>query len=333
MVTIRDVARHAGVSVTTVSRVLNNSQHPINPETRERVLAAIKELRFYPNAMARSLQLNETRTIGLILPDVANPYYPGIVRGVEDVAHENGYTVILCNTDRSQERTKIYLRVLREKRVDGVIFTGGGAVEDADREHFFDQETVATVLIGRHRANLPAVQVDNVQAAREAVEHLLRLGHRRIATVTGPSVSTTARDRQEGYRLALASYGMEVDPGLVVEGDFDFQSGYQAVAKLPLSGSRMISAIFAHNDLMAIGAIKALQERGLRIPADVAVVGFDNIPLASFITPTLSTVAVPVYDLGVTAMGILAGLLAGREVPPVTTLAAHLEVRESSIIK
>ncbi|MBC7324442.1 MAG: LacI family DNA-binding transcriptional regulator, partial [Moorella sp. (in: Bacteria)] len=278
LVTIKDVARHAGVSVTTVSRVLNNSQHPISPETRERVLATIKELGFYPNAMARSLQLNETKTIGLILPDVANPYYSGIVRGVEDIAHENGYTVILCNTDRSRERTKTYLRVLREKRVDGVIFTGGGAVEDADREHFFEHGSVATVLIGRHKANLPAVQVDNVQAARQAVEHLLQLGHRRIATVTGPAVSTTSRDRLEGYYLALESFGVEADPDLVIEGDFEFYSGYQAVGQLPLSGPRRISAIFAHNDLMAIGAIKALQERGLKVPEDVAVVGFDNIP-------------------------------------------------------
>lgn len=333
MVTIKDVARRAGVSVTTVSRVLNNSRHPISPETRERVLAAIKELGFYPNAMARSLQLHETKTIGLILPDIANPYYPGIVRGVEDVAHEKGYTVILCNTDRSRERTKEYLRVLREKRVDGVIFTGGGAVEDASREHFFEQGSVATVVIGRHKANLPAVQVDNVRAAQEAVEHLLHLGHRRIATVTGPAVSTTARDRLEGYRRAIEAEGVDIESGWIVEGDFEFSSGYQAVGRLPLRGPGKITAIFAHNDLMAIGAIKALQERGLKVPEDVAVVGFDNIPLASFITPTLSTVAVPVYDLGVTAMRVLAELLAGRKVPPVTFLATHLEVRESSILK
>ncbi|AKX95125.1 LacI family DNA-binding transcriptional regulator [Neomoorella thermoacetica] len=333
MVTIKDVARHAGVSVTTVSRVLNNSQHPISPATKQRVLAAIEELGFCPNAAARSLQLNETRTIGLILPDIANPYYPGIVRGVEDVAHESGYTVILCNTDRSRERTQEYLRVLREKRVDGVIFTGGGAVEDASQSHFFDQERIATVVIGRHRGKLPAVQVNNTLAAREAVEHLLSLGHRRIATITGPATSTTASDRLDGYRCALAGRGMKVDPLLIVEGNFEFESGYQAIDRLPLRGPGAITAIFAHNDLMAIGAMKALQERGLQVPGDIAVMGFDNIPLASFITPQLSTVAVPVYDLGVTAMKVLAELLAGREVPPVTTLATKLQVRDSTIIK
>ncbi|BCV22844.1 LacI family DNA-binding transcriptional regulator [Moorella sp. Hama-1] len=333
MVTIKDVARHAGVSVTTVSRVLNNSQHPINPTTRERVLAAIEELGFCPNAAARSLQLNETRTIGLILPDIANPYYPGIVRGVEDVAHASGYTVILCNTDRSRERTQEYLRVLREKRVDGIIFTGGGAVEDASQSHFFEQENIATVVIGRHRGDLPAVQVNNTQAAREAVAHLLSLGHRRIATITGPGTSTTARDRLEGYKQALQDRGIGIDARLIIEGNFEFDSGYQAVARLPLRGADAITAIFAHNDLMAIGAMKAFQEQGLQLPRDVAVMGFDNVPLASYITPQLSTVAVPVYDLGMTAMKVLAELLAGREVPPVTTLATALQVRESTIIK
>lgn len=329
MVTIKDVAKYAGVSVTTVSRVINNSQHPINPETRQRVEEAIQRLGFCPNAMARGLHVNETKTIGLILPDIANPYYPGIVRGIEDVAHEQGYTVILCNSDRSRERTQKYLQVLREKRVDGIIFTGGGAVEDARTHHFFDQDAMVKVIIGRPRGNLPAVQIDNVQAAREAVEHLFSLGHRRIATITGPRVSTTATDRLEGYRQALEEHGVEVNPEWIIEGDFDSESGYHAVDKLQ-SG---ITAIFVHNDLMAIGAIKALQEKGIRIPEEVAIVGFDNIPLASFVTPKLSTVAVPVYDLGVTAMQVLAELLAGREVPPVTILATHLEVRESTKIQ
>jgi len=333
MVTIKDVAKRAGVSVTTVSRVLNNKAHPIHPETRERVLAAIEELGFYPNAMARSLQLNQTKTIGLILPDISNPYYPGIVRGIEDIAHERGYTVILCNTDRSPERTKQYIRVLREKRVDGVIFTGGGAVEDASREHFFEESAIATIVIGRHSTDLPAVQVDNIKAAQEAVEHLLRLGHQRIAMITGPKVSTTAKDRIEGYRQALSTAGITLNPAWVIEGDFDFNSGYRAIERLPLSGSEKITAVFAHNDLMAIGAMKAIQERGLRIPEDVAVVGFDNTPFSSFVTPALTTVAVPVYDLGRTAMLVLTELLAGREVARVTTLPTHLEVRESSVRK
>lgn len=330
MVTIKDVAKRAGVSVTTVSRVLNNSPHPISPETRQRVLEAVAELGFCPNAAARSLQLNETKTIGLMLPDIANPYYPGIVRGIEDVAHEEGYTIILCNTDRSRERTLRYLRVLREKRVDGIIFTGGGVVEDASHDRFFRREEIATVVIGRHSAEFPSVQINNVEAARIAVGHLLSRGHRCIACIAGPNTSTTVRDRLDGYRKALAEAGIEYNSALVVTGDFSPAGGYQAVQRLLGLADLRVTAIFAHNDLMAIGALKALTDNGLAVPQDVALVGFDDIPLASYVLPRLTTVAVPVYDLGVTAMRLLKDLLAGRTVPAVTTLSIELVVRESA---
>lgn len=330
MVTIKDVARLAGVSISTVSRVLSSSDHPVNIETKDRILAAIEELGFYPNAIARGLQANKTKTIGLILPDISNPYYPGIVRGVEDIAHEFGYTIILGNADRSRERTQKYLRVLREKRVDGIIFTGGGIVQDAQQGNFFEQDTVATVVIGRHWSNLPSVQVDNVQAAREACEHLLSLGHHRIATITGPETSTTARDRLEGYKQGLKKYGIAERSEWIIQGDFEVDGGYRAVAELPKLGVEGITAIFAQNDLMAIGVVNALQEQGIKVPDDVAVMGFDNIPLASFVTPKLSTVSVPVYELGKTAMKVLIDLLNGLEVKPVTVLKTKLEIRESS---
>ncbi|GFN21903.1 LacI family DNA-binding transcriptional regulator [Thermanaeromonas sp. C210] len=330
MVTIKDVARKAGVSVTTVSRVLNNSPHPISPETRQRVLEAVAELGFLPNAAARSLQLQETKTIGLMLPDIANPYYPGIVRGIEDVAHEEGYTIILCNTDRSRERTSRYLRVLREKRVDGIIFTGGGVVEDACRDRFFwREEEIPTVVIGRHSADFPSVQIDNVAAAKGAIAHLISQGHRYIACITGPETSTTARDRLQGYREALAEAGLEYDAAMVVAGDFSPAGGYRALEELLARPRLKFTALFTHNDLMAVGALKALADNGLSVPRDVAVVGFDDIPLASYVLPRLTTVAVPVYDLGVTAMRLLRDLLQGREVAPVTTLPTELVVRES----
>ncbi len=330
MVTIKDVARLAGVSISTVSRVLNNNSHPVNSETKERILSAIEELGFYPNAIARGLQANKTKTIGLILPDIGNPYYPGIVRGVEDVAHELGYTLILCNADRSRERTQEYVRVLRENRVEGIIFTGGGIAQDAQQGNFSEKDAVATVVIGKHWSNLPSVQVDNVKAAREACEHLLSFGHRQIATVTGPESSTTARDRLEGYRQGLATLGLTEHPEWIILGDFEVDSGYRAVAQLPRLGREGITAIFAQNDLMAIGVINALQQRGMKVPDDVAVVGFDDIPLASFVTPKLSTVAIPVYELGMTAMKVLAKLLVGQETESVTILETKLELREST---
>ncbi|MGE5576821.1 MAG: LacI family DNA-binding transcriptional regulator [Syntrophothermus sp.] len=330
MITIKDVARRAGVSVATVSRVINNSAHPVNNETRRRVMAAIEDLGFYPNAMARSLQFNETRTIGLMLPDIANPYYPGIVRGVEDVAQDVGYTVILCNTDRSKERTQRYLRVLREKRVDGIVFTGGGVVEEANRERFFETQ-VPAVVIGRHPFPLKAVQIDNVHAAKAAVQFLLSKGHRRIATITGPTTSTTVQDRLSGYRLALAEGGLKPEEAWTVEGDFTPAGGYTALVRLPWRDrQKRPTAIFAQNDLMAIGIMKALKDLGLKVPEDVAVVGFDDIPLASYAAPALTTVAVPVYDLGVAAMRVLTELFAGRGADPVTLLETRLVVRDST---
>lgn len=330
MVTIKDVARQANVSITTVSRVLNQTEHAVNPDTRDRVLKAIEELGFYPNAMARGLHLNKTKTIGLIIQDITNPYYPSIVRGVEDAAQELGYTVILANAYRSRERTTKYLNVLREKRVDGIIFTGGGAVKDAAKDKFFDRSHVATVVIGKScNSKLPCVQVNNVQAAREACEHLISLGYGQIVTVTGPEDSITAIDRLEGYRQALIAHGIEPRDEWIIKGNFEFHSGYNAVHQSPEIRKDQKTAIFVQNDMMAIGVMKALQEKGLRIPDDVAVVGFDNIPLASFVTPMLSTVAVPVYELGRTAMGIMADLQTGHEVSRITTLPTKLLLRQS----
>lgn len=330
MVTIKDVAEHAHVSISTVSRVLNNSDHPVNPETRNRILETIEKLGFYPNAMARSLQGKHTQTIGLIIPDISNPYYPRVVRGVEDVAQKKGYTLILCNTDRSRERTLEYLRVLREKRVDGIIFTGGGAVEEAAQENFFDQQNIATVLIGRHKTNLPSVRVDNVQAAREACDYLVKLGYHQIIMIAGPESSITARDRLRGYRQSLTANGIMLQKEWIIRGNFEFESGYEAVAKLPPLDVQAGMAILAQNDLMAIGAIKALQEKGIKMPEEIAVIGFDNIPLASYISPELSTVAVPAYELGATAMRVLIELLEGKKVPQVTILDAKLIERQST---
>jgi len=329
MVTIKDVAKRANVSITTVSRVINETEHSVSPETRERVLQAIRELGFYPNALARGLHRNETKTIGLVIPDISNPYYPSIVRGVEDEAQAQGYTIILANAYRSREKTVKYLNVFREKRVDGIIFTGGGIVRDASEDKFFEQSKIAAVVIGKsYNVKLPSVQVNNVQAAREACEYLIQKGHNKIATITGPDNSTTAVDRLEGYCQALKHNGIEIREDLIIHGNFEFDSGYKAIDIL-LEKEKDVTAIFAHNDMMAIGAMKALTEKGLRIPEDIAIIGFDNIPLSLYVTPVLSTVTVPVYEMGRTSMKILADLLANVEVPRITTLPTKLTLRQS----
>jgi LacI family transcriptional regulator len=314
MVTIKDVARHANVSITTVSRVLNDTEHAVSAETKERVLKSIQELGFYPNA----------------IQDISNPYYPSIVRGVEDSAQELGYTVILANAYRSRERTTNYLNVFREKRVDGIIFTGGGVVKDAVEEKFFESTHISTVVIGKScNSKLPSVQINNVQASRAACEHLIKLGHKKIVTITGPLDSTTVIDRLEGYSEALKQQGIASRKDWIIQGNFEFESGYKAVEKFPDIGVNETIAVFAHNDMMAIGAMKAVQEKGLRVPEDVAIIGFDNIPLTSFVSPGLSTVTVPVYELGRTAMKILSDLLLGHEVSRITTLPTKLTLRQS----
>jgi len=276
------------------------------------------------------LHLNKTKTIGLIVQDISNPYYPSIVRGVEDAAQELGYTVILANAYRSRERTTKYLNVLREKRVDGIIFTGGGAVKDAAEDNFFERNPVSTVVIGKSfNAKIPSVQVNNVQASREACEHLIRQGHRQIVTVTGPEDSTTAIDRLEGYRQALMANGIDYREELVLRCNFEFDEGYKAVEKFLDVSNDKATAVFAQNDMMAIGIMKALQEKGLKVPENVAVIGFDNIPLASFVTPMLSTVAVPIYELGRTAMRIMSDLQSGHEISRITTLPTKLLLRQS----
>ncbi|MGI6451053.1 MAG: LacI family DNA-binding transcriptional regulator [Desulfitobacteriia bacterium] len=330
MVTIKDVAKRAQVSITTVSRVLNKTEHAVSPETRKKVLEAIEELGFIPNAMARGLHRNKTKAIGLIIQDISNPYYPSIVRGVEDEAQELGYTVILANAYRSKERTTKYLNVFREKRVDGIIFTGGGVVKDAVEEKFFEQTSISTVVIGKPcTVRVPSVQVNNVQSSREACEYLLKLGHRHIVTITGPAESTTAIDRLEGYRQALISHGIDPRKELIIQGNFEFASGYRAIKEFPEIGKGKVTAIFAQNDMMAIGAMKALQDEGLKVPEDIAIIGFDNIPLSSFVTPALSTVAVPVYEMGKTAMKMLADILEGHEISRFTTLPTKLKLRQT----
>lgn len=331
MVTIKDVAKKAGVSPATVSRVLNNSDHPIDPATRQKVLKVIEELGYVPNAAARSLQLKKTKTIGILLPSIANAYYSAIVDGTEEIAYKDGYSIIICITRRSWDKTKEYIQLLSEKRVDGVIFTGGGAVEDAKHNRFFQNSKLSMIVIGRHNSKLPAVQVDNVKIGFLATTHLLSLGHRRIATITGPRVSATAEDRYAGYKRALNSFGLEEDKALVAEGDFLVQGGYEAASRLPWEGKERITAVFAQNDLMAIGTIRFLKERGLRVPEDVSVVGCDDLDLAYYITPPLTTVAVPAYGLGKTAMELMVDSLKGQQIPLLRILPVELKVRESAI--
>lgn len=325
---ITDVAREAGVSISTVSRVLNNSDYPIKPETRRKVLEAAAELRFRPNDLARGLLLRKSRTVGLIVPDISNPYYPELSLGVEATASERGYSVIFCNTSRKAEKLEQYVDVLLQKRVDGIVLVGGGTDFAPISQALLDFDVDVTV-IGRHNLPFPSVQIDNVGAAQEAASHLAELGHRRIAFLSGPLKLTSVQDRLSGYRLALEEQGLDRDDRLVCEGDFQPESGYSAALSL-LQGEPRPTAIFAANDRMAIGVIAAATDLGLEVPDDLSVVGFDDITMASYTRPSLTTVAIPGYQMGASAMRLMLRLFAEEECPQVTWVPTKLVVRDSS---
>lgn len=327
---IQDVAARAGVSITTVSRVLNDTGYPMRPQTRQRVLEAIDALDFRPSPLARGLLGKSTSTIGLIIPDISNPYYPLLSRGVEDVASEHGYTVIFCNTDRNLAKLRSYLEVLREKQADGIIFAGGG-IEAEGEPLTPDEIGDKVVLIGRHRWPFPSVQIDNIRAAYEATSHLIDLGHRRIAYIGGSSVLTSARDRMNGYRRAMLELAGGLEEGLIREGDFGFESGYQAtLSVLSLPAGQRPTGLFAANDQMALGALAAAHDLGTAVPEDLAVVGFDDIPTGRYGRPSLTTVALPTYEMGAAAARLLLRLLAGDATDETLCLPTQLVVRQSS---
>jgi LacI family transcriptional regulator len=325
VVTIRDVARRAGVSPATVSRVLNRSTHPVSEGGRRRVLAAARRLSYIPNLLARSLLTHETAAIGVLIPDVSNPYYAAILRGVEDTIGPLGRTVILCNTDRDSAKQRLYLRALMERRVDGLIIAGG-SFGRADTE--ITGDGLPLVMIGRHPTRFPSVRVDNVAAAVLATGHLLGLGHRRIACLAGPAVSLTAADRVRGYRQALEAAALPADPALIREVGFTAYGAHEAVEAL-FRVPDPPTAVVAPNDQVAIGVVRALHEMALRVPGDVSVVGFDDTPVASYTVPSLTTVAVPTYELGKTAVDMLLKILEGTRAAPVV-LRCALRVREST---
>ncbi|KPL83436.1 LacI family transcriptional regulator [Thermanaerothrix daxensis] len=313
MPTIREVAARAGVSPTTVSHVINNTRF-VSPEARERVLQAMEELGYRPNVLARSLRRGETRTLGLILPDSANPFFAEIARAIEDAAFHEGYNVILGNSENELEKERLYVDVLITKQVDGLIFVAAG-----DRSQSLEDlvgRGVPVVVVDRQLIALEVdtVLADNLQGGLLATRHLIRLGHRRLGCITGPSHLTPSAQRVIGYRQALVEAGLPVDEDLIVRGDFSPRSGYLATRRL-FTLAHPPTAIFACNDMMAIGALRALAELGRRVPEEVAVVGFDDIELASYTTPPLTTVRQDKVALGRAAVQLLLERIADRRLP------------------
>lgn len=294
MPTIYDVARAAGVSTSTVSHVVNGTRH-VSDDTKQRVRAAMEQLHFRPNSLARSLVRQETRTLALIVPDNVNPFFAELARSVEDHGFTRGYNVLLCNSDRDPAKELAYLDMLISKRVDGIIYMTMSAGLDQLRP--LVDNNIPFVTFDREFEDVDAILLDNEGGGYQATQHLIELGHRRIACVGGPDAKTRSHARIQGYEAALREAGFSVDSRLIQPGAWTYESGQEAARRL-FDLPDPPTAIFACNDMMAIGAIAALHERDLRVPADVSVVGFDNVSLGAYFLPPLTTLATPIVDLG-----------------------------------
>ena len=330
MVTIIDVAEKANVSITTVSRVLNDSTHKVNKNTKEKVLVAVKELDYRPNALAQSLSRKRSMTIGVVIPDISNPYYSEVVRGIQDKADKEGYSVLIQNTDRKIEKITQSIYVFREKHTDGVIFAGG-AVLSKDMISSLKNLASRSVAIGRFEVDIPSVRVDNQNAIFKAVSHLIELGHREIAYINGPVESSTVmQDRLEGFKKALPHFNCTIRPEFIRTGSITIEGGYNQVQDLVRKNPRPRAVILA-NDQMAFGAAKAISEANLKIPEDIALIGFDNIPLSSYFDPPITSIEIPRHKLGYAAMETLIKLIAGEEIEKVQWFDVELIKRQSTV--
>ncbi|MDN4071718.1 LacI family DNA-binding transcriptional regulator [Fictibacillus terranigra] len=307
MATIKDVAKQAGVSVATVSRVLNSNGY-VNEDTKKKVEEAIDRLNYKPNAVARSLYKKTSKTIGLMVPDIVNPFFPELARAVEDTAHKLGYNVVFCNTDENVEKEEHYLEILLQKYVDGLIVASNTLTAEKVR-----QLNIPVVSIDRKiNADIPTVVVKNKSGARKATGFLLEMGCKRIAHLSGPEHIDNAMERRTGY---LEEVGSEpwFDSSYIEDGNYDMKTAINATLQL-LGRHPEIDGIFAGNDVMAIGAIKAAHKFGKKVPEDLAIIGFDGISLAEATTPELTTVGQPIYDMGTIVADLLVKLIEKKAV-------------------
>ncbi len=334
MTTIKDVANLAKVSPSTVSRVLANNQR-ISLKTQEKVRQAMLELGYQPNMIARSLIKRSSKTLGLVLSRsttsaFTNPFFPEIIRGISTITQKFHYSLLLTTAESHEEEAKECLKMLGEKRVDGVLILASRVNDQLINQ--LSLNNYPFVVVGRipDNTNYYSVNNDNVAAAYLATKHLLDLGHQRIAFLNGPLEFTFCQDRLAGYLQALQEYNLSPEPELIKHGNLSQKDGYELTEELFKTTLRP-SAIFAIDDLMAIGAYQVIKNYGLQIPSDIAVVGFNDDPLASIIEPTLTTVKIPIYEMGATAARMIIQLLEeSNQHPSQKILSSELIIRESS---
>jgi len=327
--TMKDVARLAGVSTSTVSHVINNNRF-VSDGVREKVEQAIRHLNYAPSALARSLKINQTHTIGMLLTTSSNPFYAEVVRGVEESCYQRGYSLILCNTAGDEERMNRSLETLMQKRVDGLLMMCTEShLPSADILNRYP--SIPTVMMdwAPFEGRGDIIQDNALLGGELATQHLIDCGYTRIACIAGPQDKTPARMRLEGYRNAMTKSGLEILPGYVVNGDFEFQGGYNGMVEL-LALETPPEAVFTSNDAMAVGVYHALYQAGMGIPQQMAVMGYDDIELARYLTPPLSTIHQPKDALGELAIDTLIHRLSDPDASQQTlVLTPELVVRGS----
>ncbi|MEA5051593.1 MAG: LacI family DNA-binding transcriptional regulator, partial [Oscillospiraceae bacterium] len=318
--TIRDIAARAGTSAATVSMVLSGKSERISQQTRDRILAIARELNYRPNQTAVNLKMNRSRTLGLIVSDIRNDYYASVARGLEDRCRKSGMSMLLCNSADSYTRETEYIEVLDSKGIDGVVLgmSSTGSIEKAKRSvELLQQKGIPFVLLDRTITgpSCNSVSTDDTEGGRLAAEHLLSLGHTHIAVITGPDYLAGSRLRLSAFSARMREAGLRPEAGLTVHSDYSYAGGAKACAELLARGG--FSAVFAFNDMMALGACSVLRERGLRVPQDVSVMGFDDIFLSRIVDVPLTTIRQPMYEIGDKAGEILCGLIEGRAASPI----------------
>ena len=305
--TIKDIARKTGLSITTVSMVMNNTGGKFSARTRKLVLDTAAELNYRPNQMAVGLHTKKSRSLGLIIPDIRNLFFSELAKGVEDFSRRENYTMLLCNTDDMFEEDCRSFEILADRGADGVIVAMSAGSQVQQSQTFMDMlrtSGIPVILADSFddTQQFSTVAINNRAGSALAMEHLISLGHRRIACISGPPYLHTNQERLNGYWDALKAHGIRPEPSLLVEGDFRYNSGYDGAVDLM---AHCPTAIFCHNDLMAFGAVKALRDNGYRVPENVSVMGFDDIFFSRYMDVPLSTVKQPAYQMGIRAAAIL----------------------------
>lgn len=327
--TIRDVAKAADVSLGTVSKVINSSEH-VSDRNRSLVHKAIAELGFEPNTAAQSLKRQRSHSIGLIVPDLQNPFFAQVAEGVHRVARQLDVFTVLGTTNAEQRWEEYYAQTLRARRLDGMILLSGSGKPNIGLAKLAQAGLVVFVDECVPGLDAPFISAANRVGARQVARELLDLGHKRIAIVTGPSWLWTSEQRLSGYREAIASTGLDPDAPLLVSGDYTEEAGYAATQRILADAQAVgITAIIYANDMMALGGMRRLREAGRRIPADMSIIGFDDIPPSGFSVPALTTVAQPGYDMGRAAAQLLLSRIGVCDPPETTTFSVELRLRDS----